>query len=102
IPLFLNSLGASEILIGLVGSIHMIGWQIPQLFTAARVARLSRFKPMVMLMTIHERWPFFGLAVVALMMNTANPQLITALTFLMLIIYSIGSGLAATAWQSMI
>src|SRR5678816_2354690 len=87
IPLFLNSLGASAILIGLVGSIHTIGWQIPQLFTAGSVSRLSRFKPMVMMMTVHERWPFFGLAIVALLVPVLHPNLIIALAFLMLAIY---------------
>jgi MFS family permease len=102
IPLFLNSLGASAILIGLVGSIHIIGWQIPQLFTAGSVSRLRRFKPMVMMMTVHERWPFFGLAVVAMLVPVLHPNLIIALAFLMLAIYGLGGGLAATAWQSMI
>lgn len=102
IPLFFNALGASEILIALVGSIHTIGWQLPQLFTAGFVSRMARFKPMVIFMTIHERWPFFGLAVVALLMNTLHPTLTTILAFLMLVIYAIGGGLAATAWQSMI
>jgi MFS family permease len=102
IPLFLNSLGASTVLIAIVGSIHPIGWQFPQLFTARYVARLSRFKPMVMVMTIHERWPMFGLAVIAMLMPIANPGLLIALAFIMLLIYSMGAGLAATAWQSMI
>src|SRR5688572_778381 len=102
IPLFLNSLGASEVLITLIGSIHGIGWQLPQIFTASRVSGLTRFKPMVINMTFHERWPFFGLAVVALLMHQFNPNLIIALAFLMLLFYSIGGGLAATAWQSMI
>jgi MFS family permease len=102
IPLFLNSLGASEVLITLIGSIHGIGWQLPQIFTANRVAGLQRFKPMVMFMTVHERWPFFGLAIVALLMQRLEANLIIALAFVMLSIYAIGGGLAATAWQSMI
>jgi MFS family permease len=102
IPLFLNSLGASEVLIGLVGTIHTIGWQLPQMFTAGKVSRLPRFKPMVMLMTIHERWPFFGLALIALLMNAVHPSIVTLLAFVMLVIYGLAGGLAATAWQSMI
>jgi MFS family permease len=102
LPLFLNSFGASEILIGIVGSIHTIGWQLPQLFTAGMVARLRRFKPMVMMLTIHERWPFFGLALVALLVPFLHPGLIVALAFLMMAIHALGGGLAATAWQSMI
>ena len=33
IPLFLNVLGASKALIGLAGSLHDIGWQVPQLLS---------------------------------------------------------------------
>jgi MFS family permease len=102
IPLFLNTLGASSILIGLVGSIHTIGWQLPQLFTANYVAGLRRFKPMVMWMTLHERWPFFGLAVIALLMYQMHHHLAIALTMLMMMIFALGGGLTATAWQSMI
>jgi MFS family permease len=55
-----------------------------------------------MWMTIHERWPFFGLALIALLMNSVHPSIVTLLTFAMLVIYGVGGGLAATAWQSMI
>jgi len=56
IPLFMDSLGASAFLIGLVSAMYFVGWQTPQLFTALHVSRLARYKPMVMAMTIHERW----------------------------------------------
>ena len=104
IPLFLNSLGASAVLIAVVGSIHNIGWQLPQLFTAGHVARLSRFKPTVLFMTIHERWPMFGLAAVALLMHTAHPSLTTALAFIMLIIYfnSCYSNCSPTCWTNLL
>jgi len=102
IPLFLNSLGASEVLIGLVASIQTIGWQLPQLFTAGSVSRLRRFKPMVLMMTIHERWPFFGLAVVALLVPILHPNLSIVLALIMVVIFALGGGLAAIAWQSMI
>src|SRR5262245_21916894 len=65
LPLFLNTLTHSTILIGLIASLHTIGWQFPQLLTSGYVARLRRYKPMVIFMTIHERWPFYGLMVVA-------------------------------------
>ncbi len=102
IPLFLNTLGASEILIGLIGSMYTVGWQLPQLFTAGYVARLPRFKPTVVSLTFHERWPFFGLAAVALFMYTLNANVAIALTFLLVAIYALGGGVTATAWQSMI
>ena len=61
IPLFVSQMTDSAVLIGLIPAIHSVGWQIPQLLTSERVARQSRFKPMVLLMTLNERIPFLGL-----------------------------------------
>ena len=61
LPLFVSNMTDSPILIGLIPAIHSMGWQLPQLLIADRVARLSRYKPMVLLLTIQERIPFLGL-----------------------------------------
>ncbi len=102
IPLFVSSLTDSAILIGLIPAIHAMGWQLPQLFTADRVARLSRYKPMVMWMTINERVPFVGLAVIAWFMASLSRDVALILTFVMLTWQGLGGGLTATAWQAMI
>jgi MFS family permease len=102
IPLFVATLTDSTVLIGLVASIHMVGWQLPQLLTANRVAKLRRYKPMVVFMTLHERLPFFGLAIVAALVPVIGHELALTLTFLMLIWQGLGGGFTATAWQSMI
>jgi MFS family permease len=102
IPLFVSTLTDSAILIGLIPAIHVVGWQLPQLFTAHRVSQQKRYKPMVMFFTVHERWPFLGLAAVAWFVPQIGPQLALVLTFLLLICQGLGGGLTATAWQSMI
>ncbi len=102
IPLFLNGLGASKAIIGLAGSLHDIGWQIPQLFIAPLVSRRSRYKPMLLWMTLHERWPILMLAVVALAIPVLGPSAALAITLLLLVIYGLGGGLSAIPWQSMI
>ena len=66
IPLFLNHLHASTVVIGLVTSVQAIGWQLPQMFTANRVAKMRQYKPFVLFMTLHERWPFVGLMLIAM------------------------------------
>ena len=68
LPLFVASMTTSAILIGLVPAIHSVGWQLPQLFTASHVSRLRKYKPHVLMMTIHERVPFLGFAIVALLL----------------------------------
>jgi len=102
IPLFVSQFTSSAPLIGLVPAIHAVGWQLPQLFTANTVARMRRYKPAVMFFTIHERVPFLGLALVALLSPRLNVNLVLALTFAMLIWQGLGGGLTANPWQSMI
>ena len=102
IPLFVNSITDSTTIIGIIAALHMIGWQVPQLFTANQVSGLRRFKPMVLRRTVHERWPFFALAGIALLIPFIDARLALALTFLMATWHSFGGGVTATAWQSMI
>jgi MFS family permease len=102
IPLFVSTLTDSTVIIGLIASVHWIGWQVPQLFTANRVARLARYKPMALLMTIQERWPFWGLVLVAAALPLIGREIGLALTLLLIIWQSLGAGFTATPWQSMI
>ena len=102
VPLFVSHLTTSALLIGLIPSIHAVGWQLPQLFMANSVARLRRYKPMVMLLTVHERVPFLGIGLVALFLGLLGTKLALVLTFLMLTWQGLGAGFTANAWQSMI
>ena len=102
IPLFVSTMTNSAILIGLIPAIHAVGWQLPQLFIAKRVARLTRFKPMVMWYTLQERLPFLGLAAVAWWLPALGKNTALALTFILLIWQGLGAGFTANPWQSMI
>jgi MFS family permease len=102
IPLFVSTLTDSVLLIGLIPAIHSVGWQLPQLLTVNRLARLRSYKSMAIVMTAHERLPFLGLMVVAWLLPSLGRQVILPLTFILLIWQGLGGGLGATAWQSMI
>jgi MFS family permease len=102
IPLFVNTLTDSTTLIGLIASIHLVGWQLPQILTANYVANLQRYLRMVLLMSLHERWPFLGLAVVALAVPVLGPVPALILTFVLLTWQALGGGFTATAWQTLI
>ncbi|MFN6485125.1 MULTISPECIES: MFS transporter [unclassified Nostoc] len=102
IPLFVSSFTNSALLIGLIPAIPRLGWQLPQLLTADKVARLQYYKPTVMLLTIHQKLPFLGLALVALLQLQLNSQTILQLTFALLIWQGLGGGFSAPAWQSMV
>jgi MFS family permease len=102
VTLFVSRMTHSAVLIGLIPAIHAVGWQLPQLFMANSVARLRRYKPMVMWMTIHERLPFLALAVVALFLGVLGNKIALILTFLILIWQGLGAGFTANGWQTMI
>ncbi|HEY3477061.1 MAG TPA: MFS transporter [Anaerolineales bacterium] len=102
LPLFVASMTDSATLIGLVPAIHASGWLLPQLFTAGYTARLRRYKRTVLLTTIHERLPFLGLALVALLLPTIGTQAALILTFLFLSWQGLGGGFTANSWTSLI
>ncbi len=102
IPLFVNHLTTSALLIGLVPAIHNMGWQLPQLLMAGWMSRVRRYKGMCLLMTINERVPFLGLAVVALLAPRLSTTVTLLLVFLLLIWQGLGAGLAANPWTNMI
>ena len=102
IPIFVNRMTDSAVLIGLVPALHAFGWQFPQIFTAGWIARMRRYKPAVIFLTIHERIPFFGLALVAWFLPALGKQNALILTFLFLAWQGLGAGFTANAWTSMI
>lgn len=102
IPLFISSLTDSAILIGLIPAIHTLGWQLPQLFIARSVSQKKRYKPMALALTIQERIPFMGLAVLAWFSPGLKSSTTLLIAFFMLAWQAIGAGFTATPWQSLI
>ncbi len=102
IPLFVSRLTDSALLIGLIPAIHAVGWQLPQLFMAGAVSRLRRYKPMVMWLTLHERLPYLGLALVALSLGFLGNKLALIIIFPLLIWQGLGAGFTANGWQTML
>jgi MFS family permease len=102
LPLFVDTMTDSATLIGLVPAIHATGWLLPQLFTARHTSRLRRYKRTVLLNTIHERIPFLGFAIIALLLPQIGTQWGLTLTFLLLTWQGLGGGFTANAWTSMI
>jgi MFS family permease len=69
---------------------------------ANRVARQRRYKPMVLFLSIQERLPFLGLAVIAWLLPSLPRGTALILVFFLLVWQGLGGGFTATAWQSMI
>jgi len=102
IPLFVHHLTDSALLIGLVPAIHNMGWQLPQLLTANWLSGIRRYRSLTLAMTIHERLPFLGLSLLALILPGAHKPTILILTFVMLIWQGFGAGMAANPWTNLV
>lgn len=102
IPLFFGLLTDNTFLIGLAIAMHTIGWFLPQLITANMVARLSRYKPAVLWLTLHERWPIVALAIPALLLPVIGKDWALLIAFGLMLIHGLGAGITAGAWQNMI
>ena len=102
LPLFVSSISNSAILIGLIPAIHGAAWMLPQLFTARTTARQSRLRPLVLALSSQERIPYLGLALVAWFLPQMSKELALTLIFGLIIWQSLGAGVTANPWQSMI
>ena len=102
VPLYLSYLTESTALIGFMATLFHIGWQVPQLLTSNHVAGMRRYKPMTMAMTLMERLPYLGLALVAFLMPAIGTDAALLLSILLFGWQSLGGGFTATAWQSLL
>ena len=102
IPLFVSHFTGSALLIGLIPSIHTLGWQLPQIFMAKYLGTTSLYKPVLLKTTFQERLPFLGLAILALLAPYITPAVILVIIFIMLIWQGFAGGFAANPWQSMV
>jgi MFS family permease len=102
VPLFVARMTDSALLIGLIPAIHGVAWQLPQLFMANAVARKRVYKPMVMWITVHERIPYLGLALIGIFLADLGKPLALLLTFALILWQGLGAGFTANPWQSMV
>lgn len=102
VPLYLSYLTESTALIGFMAALFHIGWQVPQLLTSNYVGGLRRYKPMTLAMTLMERVPYLGLALVAFLIPFIGPDLALLLSILLFGWQSLGGGFTATPWQSLL
>jgi MFS family permease len=102
VPLFISKLTDSPLPLGLAAMIAQGGWSLPQLFTAGRVEKLARKKPVVVNLGFFlERVPMW-LIVVAAMLALRRPAVALLLFFWGFAWHSFGAGLVATSWQDLL
>ena len=63
LPVYFAHLSSSTLLLGLIPALLDLGWFLPQLLTAQYVEKLSRKKPLVVVLGLVERSPFLLMAI---------------------------------------
>lgn len=103
LPVLLNDLSGSRVIVGLLTALQRAGWLVPQLLAASFVLHRPRKKPFVIYPCLISRMPFLVLAVVFnLGWGASHPR---ALLLVLLACYSIfffGDGFSGVPWHDIV
>jgi MFS family permease len=102
LPVYASKLTDSPLVIGLIPALVEAGWYLPQLFLVPWVERLPRKLPLVAGLTIFERLPYLGLAMLAFWQNQISLQAAVWIFILLVMVRALLSGLVALPYQEMI
>ena len=102
LPAFAASLGAPNVVIGIIPAVMTLGWFLPPLFAAAHTESLDRKLPFVLRYTIWERVPFAVLAAAAMWLAPTQPELTLAVMLAMLIVVTGVGGALMPAWMDIV
>lgn len=102
-PLLVNTLTDSKIMIGFIPAIWSISYYLPQLFAANRTERMKRKLPFVMVVGgLIERVPYLLIGFSILFFAESSPVLALLLFFFFIGMGAFGAGVATPAWFTMI
>ena len=102
LPLYISKLTDSLVPIGLINVITAAGWFLPQLFAARITESRRKMKEIVVGWGLFlERLPIV-LMIISPILATANPNLALILLLVCLTWHTIGAGIIATAWMSLL
>ena len=101
LPAFLTYFTSSNVLIGLISSVTVVGWMMPQIIVANYTEGLSLKKRFVLAMGLGERFPWLILAIATLFLYK-YPTLMLICFFLLLGSGTICGGIGTPAWLDML
>ncbi|MBD3181635.1 MFS transporter [Candidatus Poribacteria bacterium] len=100
LPAFVSKFTSSKILIGMIPTINVIGWLLPQLLSARYVEKFSRKKPFVLAVGLFERVPW--LFMVLFIMPKSIPGMWKLASFMILYgVFCLAGGINTPAWLDM-
>ena len=97
-PALVSRLSDSALAVGLIGTIGMGGWLLPQMFAAGPVSRLRRKKRVVIIPSLIGRPSFILTALAILWFAVPRPQIALAVFFVGYTVFSLCDGIASVPW----
>lgn len=102
IPALAERLGASNLIIGAIPAISILGFALPPLFYANYTERVRAKLPFILKYTVWERLPFLMLAALAYFLAEREPAVVVAGILLALATMSAVGGALMPAWMDLI
>lgn len=102
LSLFVNQLGGSNLLVGLLPAIANGGWFLPQFLISHRLQRLPFKKPVYIGAAIVRIVCWFFLPIVTFVIGGSNPALLLVAFFLLYSIYCFAAGFAGTPFMDIV
>ena len=103
LPVLIQKLNGSEVMVGAMGAIQRAGWIVPQLIGASFVLHRTRKKPFIVIPCLISRTPFIGLALAFWFVPLGSH--LQALLFLLIGVYALfffADGLCGVPWHDII
>lgn len=102
VSLFVNSLGGSNFLVGLLPAIYNGGWFLPQFLISHRLQVMPRKKDLYNLMSVVRVTAWSLLVLATFLIGTSNPVLLLAIFFILYTIYSLAGGVGGASFMDIV
>jgi MFS family permease len=101
LPAFVSKFTSSNLIIGMIPAINVLGWLLPQILAARYVEKLSHKKRFILIVGIGERLPWLFIALAVLLLADAPPVLELIAFFTFYSIFCFSGGINTPAWLDM-
>ncbi|MHB9032745.1 MAG: MFS transporter [Anaerolineae bacterium] len=102
LTVYVSYLTEIALLIGLIPALQNVGFFLPQLFLARISERLPRKKPLIMVLSVGERFPYAIIGMLLLLWPQAPQWLAYIVLAFSLGLATFAGGLATPAWRAML
>ncbi len=102
LPAFVSKYTTSNVIIGLIPTINVIGWLMPQLAAAKYVEKFDKKKRFVVIVGIWERLPWLLVTIAVVLLRNSQPFWILLAFFVCYAMFCFAGGINTPAWLDMI